>query len=166
MSLKRLFASLVAKLASGGSARALEIGDAAPDVAAPDQDGAPLSIREYCATGYALVFFFPKAQTSGCTAQACSLRDAYEQLSEKGVKVVGVSVDDVKAQKAFQQKRSLPYPLLADTGHQVAKGFGVPLLMGFAMRQAYLFKDGKLAWKDESASTDKQAEDVLAFLES
>lgn len=165
MTFNRLLASIFAIFASSAAANALEIGDAAPDVAAPNQDGEPLSIREYAKTGYALVFFYPKAETRGCTAQACSLRDAYQQLSDKGVKVVGVSVDDVKAQKAFQQNRSLPYPLLADTRHEVVKGFGVPLLLGFAARQAFLFKDGKLVWKDESASTDKQAEDVLAFLE-
>ena len=106
-----------------------------------------------------------KAMTPGCTAQACSLRDAYQTLQEKGVKVFGVSLDAVDQQKQFQSQEHLPFELLSDGEHKVTAAFGVPLIKeSFATRQAYLFKDGRLVWLDTKASTDKQAADVLAVL--
>jgi peroxiredoxin Q/BCP len=80
------------------------------------------------------------------------------------VKTYGVSIDPAKAQKAFREKYKLPFVLLADEDSAVVNGFGVPTKLGFASRQAFLFKDGKLVWRDLSASTDKQAADVLAWL--
>jgi peroxiredoxin Q/BCP len=145
----------------------LKLGDPIPAVTAPDQNGKTVNLAEAAKTGYALVYFYPKAMTAGCTAQACSLRDAYAQLQEKGVKVFGVSLDPVETQKEFEQKEHLPFELLSDTDHQVISAFGVPLMKnGLATRQAYLFKDGRLVWLDTKASTDKQAQDVLAVLAS
>jgi thioredoxin-dependent peroxiredoxin len=73
----------------------------------------------------------------------------------------------VETQKAFAQKEHLPFELLSDTGRQVTSAFGVPLIKNaFTARQAYLFKEGKLVWLDTKASTDKQAQDVLAVLAS
>jgi len=149
----------------GSNLHALDLGDAPPEVEGTNQDGETLALGPRLSDGYGLAFFFPKAETPGCIAQACSLRDAYEALAAKGVKVVGVSADDVQAQKHFHENRSLPYPLVADPDMAVIEAFGVPATMGFAKRQAFLFKDGKLVWKDESASTEKQAADVLAQIE-
>tara|TARA_B100000530_G_scaffold248369_1_gene163060 strand:- start:180 stop:479 length:300 start_codon:yes stop_codon:yes gene_type:complete len=95
----------------------------------------------------------------------CSLRDVNEKLQEKGVKVYGVSFDTVAAQKAFAEKQKLPFELLADVDGKIIKAFGVPHLGKFASRQAYLFKDGKLVWKDEKASAGSQGEDLLKALE-
>jgi peroxiredoxin Q/BCP len=145
----------------------LKLGDPIPAVTAPDQNGNPVNLAQAAKTGYALVYFYPKAMTPGCTAQACSLRDAYAALQEKGVNVFGVSVDPVETQKQFEQKEHLPFELLSDTDRQVTSAFGVPLIKNtLASRQAYLFKDGKLVWLDTKASTDKQAQDVLAVLAS
>jgi thioredoxin-dependent peroxiredoxin len=142
----------------------LKLGDPIPTVSATDQDGKPVNLSS-ATSGYVLVYFYPKAMTPGCTAQACSIRDAYTDLQNKGVKVFGVSVDTVNAQKEFQQKDHLPFELLADTDHKVLAAFGVPLMKEtYATRQAYLFKDGKLIWIDTKASTDKQAQDVLVVL--
>ncbi len=103
--------------------------------------------------------------TPGCTAQACSLRDAYADLQSKGVKVFGVSLDTVDSQRKFREKEHLPFVLLSDREKKVTSAFGVPLLLNsLAARQAYLFKDGKLVWMDTNASTDKQARDVLDVL--
>ena len=143
------------------SAAPIEIGAALPPVASKDQDGQEVKLAETAATGWTLVYFYPKADTPGCTKQACSLRDSFATLTDKKVQVFGVSLDDVAAQKAFQQKYKLPFTLLADKGGKVADAFGVPHSMGFAKRQAFLFKDGKLVWRDLSASTDQQAADVL-----
>lgn len=145
----------------------LKLGDPIPAVTSTDQNGKPVNLAQAAKSGYTLVYFYPKAMTAGCTAQACSLRDAYAQLQEKGVKVFGVSLDPVETQKEFEQKERLPFELLSDTDRQVTSAFGVPLMKnGLATRQAYLFKDGRLVWLDTKASTDKQAQDVLAVLAS
>ena len=148
------------------AAAPIELGAAAPAVAALTDAGTELDLAAHCATGFTLVYFYPKADTGGCTAQGCSLRDAYADLTAQGVKVVGVSTDDVASQKAFREKYRFPFPLVADTDKKVTAAFGVPTTLGFASRQAFLFKDGKLVWRDLKASTEKQAADVLAALKT
>ena len=93
------------------------------------------------------------------------MRDANEKLQEKGVKIFGVSFDTVKSQKKFVENQGLPFELLADVDGSVIKAFGVPSLGKFASRQAYLFKDGKLVWKDKRAGTTRQGDDLLQALE-
>ncbi len=150
--------------ATSAQAAPLALGAALPAVEQKNQDDQSVKLAEAGAKGYTLVYFYPKADTPGCTKQACSLRDSYEKLTQKGVKIYGVSMDKVPAQKAFKDKYKLPFELLADHDGKVVDAFGVPKTMGFAKRQAYLFKDGKLVWFDLSAATEKQAEDVLKFL--
>ncbi len=159
-------AALAGVLASHAAADPLAKGAALPTVEQTNQDGKTVKLAEAGAKGYTLVYFYPKADTPGCTKQACSLRDSYEKLTEKGVKIFGVSMDTVEAQKAFKDKYKLPFVLLADADGKVVDAFGVPKTLGFASRQAYLFKDGKLVWSDLKASTDKQAEDVLKVLDA
>ncbi len=151
-------------LAFSAQAEPIDTGAELPAVAVPDQDGKAVNLAETAAKGWTLVYFYPKADTPGCTKQACSLRDSFAELTEKGVKVFGASLDDAAAQKAFQEKYKLPFTLLADKEAKLAGAFGVPHAGGFTKRQAFLFKDGKLVWRDLSASTDKQAADVLAWL--
>ncbi|MEN9991404.1 MAG: hypothetical protein RLZZ224_1106 [Verrucomicrobiota bacterium] len=147
-----------------GSAAPIVEGTAMPSVSCQNQAGESVDLAA-ATQGYVLVYFYPKADTPGCTKQACSLRDAYEKITAKGVKVFGVSMDSVEAQKAFAEKYKLPFTLLADKEGKVADAFGVPHIAGFARRQAFLFLDGKLIWRDLSASTDEQAADVLAVIE-
>ena len=142
----------------------IEIGANIPDTKATLDSGEVIDLAEAAAEGFALVYFYPKASTPGCTKQACSLRDAYEVLTEKNVKIFGVSKDSVQSQLRFKEKYALPFSLLADSKSEVIKAFGVPTKLGFASRQAFLFKDGELVWRDLAASTAKQAEDVLEFL--
>lgn len=143
----------------------LEVGASAPNVQAVDQDGKAVSLGDVYAKSTVLVFFYPKANTSGCTAQACSLRDEFAVLKERGVTVFGVSTDSVAAQKKFQNDHQLPFSLLADEEAEVIRAFGVPTRGNFASRQAFLVREGKIVWRDLSASTAKQAEDVLAALD-
>ena len=143
----------------------IEVGAEAPEVEALDQDGNAVSLADAYKKGTVLVFFYPRANTPGCTAQACSLRDAYEPLTEKGVRIFGVSTDSVERQKAFQEEHNLPFTLLADVDGKICEGFGVPRRASFAARQAFLVKDGKIVWRDLSASTADQARDVLKALE-
>lgn len=165
--MKKLLVFLLSFLPLAGvHGKPLEIGSPAPTLEAVDQDGKVVSLEELYREGLVLVFFYPKASTPGCTAQACSLRDEFEVLKEKGVQVVGVSMDSVEAQKKFQTNYQLPFPLLADKEGKVIQAFGVPRRGNFASRQAFLIREGKVAWRDLSASTAKQAEDVLAALAS
>ena len=144
----------------------LNIGSKLPTVTQINQDGDPIELNPSTAQGHLLVYFYPKADTPGCTKQACSLRDAFSSLSERGLKVIGVSTDNAEKQKAFQQKYQLPFDLLADEDGSVVDAFGVPKTMGYSKRQAFLFKDGTLIWRDLSASTAEQAADILAQLEA
>jgi peroxiredoxin Q/BCP len=153
------------------SGEPLKVGDQAPAVSATTDEGKTLALGDVYTKGYTLVYFYPKADTPGCTKQGCSLRDAYAELGAKGVTVIGVSTDGVEAQKKFREKYSLPFTLLADTNQTVIKAFGVPTrevpAMGtMSTRQAYLIdRNGKVVYADHKGSTDKQAADVLAALE-
>lgn len=150
----------------GLTANALEVGEPAPAVTAIDQDGKPLSFEQAYKNGVTLVYFYPKADTPGCTAEACSLRDSYEDLRAKGLQIIGVSEDKADAQKKFQEKYKLPFPLVADSNGLVAKAFCVPTIGGFAKRQSFLIKDGRIAWRDLKASAKNQAADVRQVLAS
>jgi peroxiredoxin Q/BCP len=147
------------------SGRAPAVGDAAPEAASRDHEGRAVRLSDFYGEGYTLVYFYPKANTPGCTAQACSLRDGFAQLQARGVRVVGVSSDAPAAQRRFVEKRGLPFTLLADEDHAVAKAFGVRLVLGMTTRQAFLIKAGHIVWRDLSASTREQARDVLAVLD-
>ena len=91
-------------ISKGMDAKSIEIGATIPTVQATLDSGNMLDLASSSAEGYTLVYFYPKANTPGCTKQACSLRDAYEVLVEKGVKVYGVSKDSVKSQTSFKEK--------------------------------------------------------------
>jgi len=150
-------------LTSGASP--IDVGTRIPNVGGIDQDGNHVDFRKAASTDFVLVYFYPKADTPGCTAQACSLRDAYMKLHDKGVRVFGVSMDSPEAQTKFRAKYNLPFTLIADERAKVIEAFGVPRTFGFANRQAFLFHDGMLVWRDLKASTKEQANDVLRVLE-
>lgn len=141
----------------------LKKGDALPHLTGVNQDNLTVDTKDY-SKDYFLVYFYPMADTSGCTKQACSIRDSYAVLQKKGVRVLGVSTDDVEKQKKFQKKNRLPFELIADTDKTWADAFKVPVRLGFASRQAFLYKDGKLIWFDRTASTEDQAKDVLKVI--
>jgi peroxiredoxin Q/BCP len=151
-------------------AEPLAVGAPAPTVSGVTDSGGKLDLGAIYAKGYTLVYFFPKADTPGCTAEGCSLRDAYQDLTDKGVTVIGVSADDVPAQKAFREKYHFPFTLIADKDHIVINAFGVPvrnvpLVGALASRQSFLInKDGRIVWRDLKASTKQQAADVLKAL--
>jgi peroxiredoxin Q/BCP len=149
-----------------GRADELALGAKLPAVKAHDQDGAGVDLAAAGGKGWTLVYFYPKADTPGCTKQACSLRDAYAALTDRGVRVFGVSGDDEAAQKAFRKKYRLPFTLLADPEKKVMGAFGVPHMGSIAKRQAFLFHEGELVWRDLAAATDKQAADVLAAMDA
>ena len=148
------------------SASALEVGQAAPDVSTVDETGAAVNLRDFYAQGVTLVYFYPKADTPGCTAEACSLRDSFDGLKARGVQIVGVSGDKAEAQKAFHDKYKLPFTLLADSDGKVTKAFGVPTFLGFTKRQSFLVKDGKVVWRDLSVSPKTHVAEVNKALDA
>ena len=101
----------------------LEPGDPAPDFALPDQKGAPVALGDFRGRTL-LVYFYPEADTPGCTKQSCSVRDARQDLADRGVAVVGISPDDPAKQARFDTKYGLSFPLLSDPDHAVADAYG------------------------------------------
>ena len=102
----------------------LQIGDPAPAFATTDQNGNAVELADFQGKKIVL-YFYPKDDTPGCTAQACSLRDSYDAMLARGYVVLGVSVDDEKSHKKFANKYNLPFPLLADTSHALVEAYGV-----------------------------------------
>lgn len=102
----------------------MQIGDRIPDILGYNQDGTEIKAADFAGHKLAL-YFYPKDMTSGCTAQACSLRDGYEDLRAAGYQVLGVSVDDAKKHQRFIEKNTLPFDLIADTEHRLVSQFGV-----------------------------------------
>lgn len=157
--------SLFAALFAFARADSLKVGDAAPLTGGVTDSGQSINLGDlYKQNKYTLVYFYPKAGTKGCTLQGCSLRDANDELSKRGVAIVGVSTDTVEAQKKFKDDQHFPFPLIADTDKKVVKAFG-QAGTNFAARECYLIKDGKIVYKDEKVTTD-QGKNVLAYLDS
>jgi peroxiredoxin Q/BCP len=102
----------------------LQVGDPAPEFSARDQDGKEVKLSDLKGEKV-ILYFYPKDDTPGCTAQACNLRDNYDKLLSQGYKVLGVSVDNEKSHVKFINKFNLPFPLLADTDHAIVEAYGV-----------------------------------------
>lgn len=102
----------------------LEAGNKVPDITVNDQNGNPVNLTQFKGNK-TIVYFYPKDDTPGCTAEACNFRDNYESLTEKGFAVVGISPDDEKKHLKFIDKHSLPFTLIADTEKVLANAFGV-----------------------------------------
>ncbi|WP_027000413.1 thioredoxin-dependent thiol peroxidase [Eisenibacter elegans] len=102
----------------------LKVGDKAPLFEAKNQNGEPISLADFIGQKIVL-YFYPKDNTKGCTAQACNLRDNYASLQAAGYQVIGVSPDDEKSHQKFIDKYELPFPLIADTDQAVAQAYGV-----------------------------------------
>lgn len=102
----------------------LKKGDKAPEFEGIDQNGNPIESSDYKGKKY-VVFFYPKASTPGCTAEACDVRDNEEALKAKGYEIIGVSADSVRRQKNFATKNDLNYPLIADEERKIIEAFGV-----------------------------------------
>jgi peroxiredoxin Q/BCP len=144
------------------------LGKKAPDFSANNQDGKKISLKDY--KGKKLVlYFYPKDDTPGCTAQACNLTDNYKQLLKAGYEVLGVSPDDEKKHTKFKAKYNLPFDLLADTDHSVAEAYGVWVeksmygkkYMGIARTTFLIGADGKLEQIIEKVDTKNHTEQIL-----
>ena len=145
----------------------IDVGAAAPALTVTTHNGESIDLADIYAKGPVVVYFYPKADTPGCTKQACNLRDNYSDLQAAGVQVIGVSSDSVADQKAFQEKYELPFILVADDNKEMGKAFGTGSILGMAYkRQTFLIVDGKIAWRDLSAKPATQSADALAALKA
>lgn len=142
----------------------LEQGTVAPDFTLQDQNGKEHKLSDYRGR-YVVLMFYPKDFTSGCTAQNCSVRDAYDQIKELEVVVFGISTDSVETHAKFAQEHNLKHTLLADVGGSVAKQYGVYNSIGFANRVTYVVSPkGTITKVFPKAATANHAQELLEFL--
>ncbi|MCW4003590.1 MAG: peroxiredoxin [Candidatus Bathyarchaeota archaeon] len=109
---------------------AVKVGDKAPDFTLPSQMGDNVTLSEYFGKKNIVLYFYPKDESPGCTRQACSFRDSYEELTNLGAEVLGVSGQSVQSHKFFATHHGLPFLLLSDVGNKVRELYGVPSTMG------------------------------------
>ena len=146
----------------------LKIGDRMPEFEVMDQDGKKVSSKDLIGKK-TIIYFYPKDNTSGCTAEACNLRDNHEALTAKGYNVVGVSKDSVNSHKKFREKYDLPFTLLSDTSTEMLKAFGAwgekkmygKTVMG-TIRKTFIFdEDRTLIEIIEKVDTGNHAAQIL-----
>ena len=146
----------------------LKVGDKAPEINANDHNGKPYSLKN--AKGKKVIlYFYPKDDTTGCTAEACNFRDNYAALQKKGFEVVGVSVDDEKKHNKFIDKYELPFTLIADTDKKVVEDYGVWGLKKFMGREYMgtsrvtfiIGEDGKIEHIIDKVETKNSTQQVL-----
>jgi peroxiredoxin Q/BCP len=150
----------------------LKEGDAAPNFTVKDQNGEEVKLSDLRGQKVAL-YFYPKDDTPGCTKEACSFRDNYSSLIDKGIKILGVSPDSEKSHQKFISKYELPFTLLADTDHAIAdayESYGEKKFMGKTyngvFRKTFLIdEDGKIKKIFDKVNVDAHADEVLQAFE-
>lgn len=121
----------------------IKAGDRAPQVSFVDEQGAPVALEDVLGTKTVVLYFYPKDETSGCTAQACAFRDAYQDFQDAGAEVIGVSADDEKSHAGFKAHHRLPFVLWSDPGGAGAKAFGVEAKLFGLLKGRVTFVIGK-----------------------
>lgn len=111
-------------------AHGVQVGDKAPDFTLPSQAGEPVRLYDRLGQRVVVLYFYPKDDTPGCTAEACAFRDSHEIFSDAGAEVIGISSDSVDKHASFAGRHQLPFTLLSDKGAKVRKSYGVPAVLG------------------------------------
>jgi peroxiredoxin Q/BCP len=111
-------------------ARGIGVGDKAPDFTLPSQSGEQVRLYDRLGERVVVLYFYPKDNTSGCTAEACAFRDSHETFTDAGAEVIGVSSDSTDKHASFAGQHNLPFTLLSDKGGKVRKSYGVPTVLG------------------------------------
>ena len=146
----------------------LKEGDNAPDFAVKNQNGEEIKLSDFHGKKVVL-YFYPKDDTPGCTKEACSLRDGFEQCKQNGIEILGVSTDDEQSHQKFISKYELPFTLLADTDHAVAdlyESYGEKKFMGKTydgvLRKTFLIDEaGKIVRIFDKVKVDEHADEIL-----
>ena len=149
----------------------MKVNDKAPNFALLDEEGQKVSLNDFKGETVVL-FFFPKADTPGCTIEACGFRDAFKKIEKAGARVLGISADTPQAQKKFKEKYKLPYTLLADPEKKVVNAFGVlkeknmygKKVMGIERTTFVIDGQGRVAHIFPKVKPEGHAEEVLATL--
>jgi len=149
----------------------LKAGDKAPGFTAKDQNGKEVSLSDFKGKT-TILYFYPKDDTPGCTAEACDFRDNYQSLLSKGYEVIGVSTDDEKSHKKFETKYSLPFTLIADDSKEINEAYGVWVeknmygkkYMGTARTTFIINGDGIITHVIEKVDTQHASQQVLDLL--
>lgn len=145
----------------------LKPGDAAPDFSAKDQHGKAVALQDM-AGKWVVLYFYPKDDTPGCTAEACAFRDQYTVFQDAGAEVIGVSSDSEKSHQKFVEKHRLPFTLLADGGGKLAKAYGVKPTLGLIPGRVtfVIGPDGKIKKVfDSQFQATKHVEEALATIQ-
>jgi peroxiredoxin Q/BCP len=151
----------------------VKINDISPDFSTTDENGKEVALKDFRGKTVVL-YFYPKADTPGCTIESCGFRDAYAAIKKTGVVLLGISADTAAAQKRFQGKFNLPFPLLADAEKKIANLFGVikeknmygKKVKGIARTTFVIAPDGKIQHIFHNVKPEGHAEEVLAYLKS
>ncbi|MDE0291801.1 MAG: peroxiredoxin [Candidatus Dadabacteria bacterium] len=139
----------------------LEVGSQAPDFEAETYGAEKVRLSDFYSKGTVALYFYPRDNTPGCTKEACSLRDAEEELISLGVQVLGVSTDGVKSHENFRNKFSLNFPLLSDKSREIVDLYGIKSKFDTARRVTFLIeKGGRIAHIWKKVKTSSHAEEV------
>ena len=149
----------------------VNINDKAPEFTLPDQNGENVSLKNYRGK-YVVLYFYPRADTPGCTIEACEFRDSYKKVEKTGAVVLGVSPDQPKALKKFEEKYGLPFTLLGDADKKVCDAYGVikeknmygKKVMGVARTTFIIGPDGKVKHIFQKVKPEGHAAEVLTYL--
>ncbi len=149
----------------------LKEGDKAPEFTAKDQNGKTVSLTDFLGKNL-ILYFYPKDDTPGCTAEACDFRDNYQRLAQQGFQVIGISTDDEKSHKKFESKYALPFPLIADTEKEIVTRYGVwveknmygKVYMGTARTTFLIDQNGIIQKMIEKVDTKNSSQQVLDLL--
>ena len=149
----------------------LKVGDPAPAIDAVDQDGQRITLEEYRGTKVVL-YFYPKDNTPGCTAEACDLRDHYQQFIEKGFEVIGISADSEKSHKKFITKFDLPFRLVPDVDKKILKDYGAwgekklygKSFLGILRKTFIISEDGTIEKIIEKVNTGNHSKQIFEEL--
>lgn len=167
--IRTLAAALLSLIVLVGTVRA-EVpatGTTAPGFTLPDQNATPRRLAEWRGR-WVVLYFYPRDDTPGCTAEACAFRDDLAQLTALGAQVVGISVDDTRSHKAFAEKYQLPFPLLSDSTAEVAGQYGAVsdwLVIKVAKRYTFLVDPaGRIAKTYLSVDTSRHSAEIIADL--
>ncbi len=145
----------------------------APDFELPDETGKTRKLSEFLGS-IVVLYFYPKDDTPGCTAEACSFRDDYSEYEKAGLQILGISVDTQKSHAKFKEKYQLPFPLLSDVDHAVCEKYGVWALKKMMGREYYgilrttylISKNGKILKVFENVKPAGHSQEILAILKS
>jgi peroxiredoxin Q/BCP len=158
---------LLLAVSTAFSADMPKVGDKAPDFSAAASDGTTAHLKDYLGKGTLILYFYPKDDTKGCTAEACSIRDTMSEFKGLDATVIGVSFDSVESHKAFIEKYHLPFLLLADTDKKVAEAYGVADDSSkVASRVTFVIdKNGKIVFVDPKVNPLTHAAELRTVLQ-